>query len=356
MLSSCHPSWFQRHSLTLAGPSLLTWSAVVWVGFLGVVAPASAEDGTPLISSDLYRQASEAYRASDFARANELYAEVLQREDLSPEGQLEVLLLSAKCNVVLGDALHVRESLRRIREIDPQYRLDLDRHRCLADAYFEVFGTSVGHTPGVQTIGVLDFDVAIVSEDARDWSDLGTALGHMFSSALAPATNLDVVERIRLQHVLAEIDLSESGAVSQETLVQAGKLAGAQSLLFGALVGVGKRYELHARIVHTEEGKQVSQEAVSFEGDLDKIFDVVRDLSKKTAGRLEGDLKDVGDLGWNLEAERSYARALRAYDIGDVNQAVVHCQMVLELDPEHADAQVMLEELHILAGGAIAAN
>lgn len=330
--------------------------ALLAVAFWTPLAMAESPSPAQTESSDLYRRASEAYRSSDFETAAELYTQILESEALSPEGRIEVLLLSAKCHVVLGDALHLKESLRSILNLDPLFRLDLDRHRSLADAYFEVFGASVAREPGVHTIGVLDFDVAIVGKDKQDGDDLGIALGHMISSSLAPATKLDVVERLRLKHVLGEIGLSESGAVSQETLVHAGRLAGAQSLLVGALVGVGNRFELHARIIFTEEGTQVAEEVVSFEGSLDKVFDAVRELSKKTAQRLDTELNAVGALGWSLDAERLYAKALWSYDVGDYHQAMVHCRTALEFDPRHDDAQVMLEELSILAGGAALAD
>ena len=64
---------------------------------------------------------------------------------------------------------------------------------------------------------------------------LQKALTEMVITDLSQIKSLQVLERVRVQHLLAELQLEESAIVEEDTARRAGRLLGAENLIVGSL-------------------------------------------------------------------------------------------------------------------------
>lgn len=83
------------------------------------------------------------------------------------------------------------------------------------------------------TVGVAEF----TNETSASWwsSDVGRDLAGMLTNEMASTGKFRVVERSKLQHVLSEQDLADSGRISKSTGAKIGKLTGAKYLVFATV-------------------------------------------------------------------------------------------------------------------------
>src|SRR5215468_2522022 len=127
------------------------------------------------------------------------------------------------------------------------------------------------------TAAVLYFDY-----DGKDaeLALLRKGLAQMLISDLAGNESIRVVERERLQDVLAELKLQASSKIDQASAVKAGKLLGARYLVLGAYFDVMKSFRADARIVDVETGQVLFSS-----GGTAKPDDVLL-LEQKLAGDL----------------------------------------------------------------------
>ncbi|NUO82328.1 DUF4384 domain-containing protein [candidate division KSB1 bacterium] len=108
-----------------------------------------------------------------------------------------------------------------------------------------------------KTIIVLDF------EDQgfrRSDFELAVWLPAQIQKALVASPYITVVERHKLNEVLKEHALSQTGVIDESTAIKVGKLIGAQKILMGEFeYGVNGKYALSARLVDIERGRVEGQ-------------------------------------------------------------------------------------------------
>jgi hypothetical protein len=114
----------------------------------------------------------------------------------------------------------------------------------------------------------------------------GVEAAQMISVLLSAQPNLMMVERAELEKVLGEQALSMSGAFSQNNMVEAGHLLGAQVLVTGRVfLSGGKRYCV-AKVIGTETSRVYGEMIQSDpEAALDKTVD---EMAKKLAVTITG--------------------------------------------------------------------
>ncbi|MBM4021511.1 MAG: DUF4145 domain-containing protein [Planctomycetes bacterium] len=127
-------------------------------------------------------------------------------------------------------------------------------------------------THSTPRIAVLPF--TSFSSDKDDLSGLQQGIGTVVASRLQQSGMFDVVERDRLEAVLAELDLSQSQKFDSSQVAQIGKLLGAQQLVLGSFFRFGEKLRLDARFVDTETGRVLC--SANRDGPPDKI-DLVTD-------------------------------------------------------------------------------
>jgi TolB-like protein len=137
------------------------------------------------------------------------------------------------------------------------------------------------------TVAVIYFDYQGKSEELVA---LKKGLANMLISDLAGNDAYRMVERERLEDVLAEMKLQSSKNIDQSTAVKAGKLLGAHYLVLGSYFDVMKQLRVDARIVEVQTGRVV--QSVGATG-LPENFLV---LEQKLSGELGKHLSQLGSV------------------------------------------------------------
>ena len=113
-----------------------------------------------------------------------------------------------------------------------------------------------------KTIAVLDFSNNCIFEKEK-YASLSPGLAEIMITELSNVKTLKFVERQKLNAMIEEMQLAQSGLVSEETGVQVGKLVGAKYLVFGSYMVFDKKERMDARIVEVETGLTIKAEQVT---------------------------------------------------------------------------------------------
>ncbi|MCG8425303.1 MAG: hypothetical protein MJE77_46075 [Proteobacteria bacterium] len=104
------------------------------------------------------------------------------------------------------------------------------------------------------TVAVLYFDYNGTSEDM---AFLRKGLAQMLVSDLVGTPGVTVVERMKLEQVLAELDLNRSKRIDRRSALRVGKLLGARYLVAGSYTVYKQTMILSLRVLEVETGKIV---------------------------------------------------------------------------------------------------
>lgn len=196
--------------------------------------------------------------------------------------------------------------------------------------------------PARPTVAILYFDY----DKEDELAVLRKGLAQMLISDLAAHPQVSLVERARLQDVLAELQLTASRKVDPETAVKVGKLLGARYIVVGGYFQLLGQLQVTARLVEVETSKTLA--GVAARGKSDDFFALEQDLSGQLARALSEKVAAVGDGGASApEARRPkkpaklpldtavrYARALDAMDKKDKDGAKRELQAVVKQQPD----------------------
>jgi curli biogenesis system outer membrane secretion channel CsgG len=190
------------------------------------------------------------------------------------------------------------------------------------------------------TVAVLEFDnAAMVKRDQFAAMTVGVQV--MLANALATNSQVQVVERQKIQDILAEQNLASAGRIEPATAAKIGKIIGARYVLLGAfVVDPSMQMRLVVRAVNTETSALEYTEQV--EGKGDKIFKLVDQLAGKLNSGLKlpgtrdgSKSKELGGGGPNqFEAMKAMSAARRLEEQGDVKGAVIMYQKSLALNSQ----------------------
>src|SRR3954470_15718500 len=85
-------------------------------------------------------------------------------------------------------------------------------------------------------VAVLVFDNGSFGKDKADYDGIGKGIADILITDLASNAKVRVVDRERIQNILAEQNLTKSGAVDGQTAVRLGKLMGACYSIYGTFM------------------------------------------------------------------------------------------------------------------------
>lgn len=195
-------------------------------------------------------------------------------------------------------------------------------------------------------VAVLYFDISSVDPEHQV---LQKGLAEMLITDLANDPAIAVIERARLEEVLAELKLQQSDKIDQSTAQRIGKLLAAQYFVIGSLQmqkGVGR---LNARVTHVETGNVNGAGFVTLKDG--EIFDAELKLVEKLAGILaKADARDPppapkkqGKL--SVDNAVKYSQALDAIDKKDKKAAKEKLEAVVKAQPDFLLASLELDRL-----------
>ena len=171
----------------------------------------------------------------------------------------------------------------------------------------------VGPARADTTVCVLYFDNH-TADPAFDV--LGKGLADMVVTDLAQVPGVTVVEREKLEAVLAELRLQASTLVEPATAQRVGKLVGARYAATGAVTAVDPALRLDVRLIEIESGKVVFADKIV--GQKDKLFALEAVLVERFARALGARAANVASVGADdLAALLAFAHGLDLADRGD---------------------------------------
>ena len=189
-----------------------------------------------------------------------------------------------------------------------------------------------------KAVAVLRFDNE--TGDER-FDNLGRALSSMMISDLSAVEEIQLVERERLEEVVAELDLQQSGYVDKSSAVSVGMITGAQYVVTGAFQTVDPEMRLDTRVVSVESTEIVKTAEVI--GMKDQLFDLQQRLADELIDGLAVVLteEDRERLREQQEANRiddvetalAFSRALCLADYGAYAEAFEQMQEVRQAAP-----------------------
>jgi len=205
------------------------------------------------------------------------------------------------------------------------------------------------------TVAVLYFDY---DGKRDDLAVLKTGLAQMLISDLGAADSYRLVERSRLQALLDEQKLGQTGKLDRATAARVGKLLGAQLMVLGSFFDLGPTLRVDARLVDVETGKILHTAGATAKSDdfLDVERQLATDLGEalrhQTAATPGAATADPGKRRPPPRPARlktgtalKYSRALALVDKKDNKAARAALKDVLVEQPDFALAKSDLDRL-----------
>jgi TolB-like protein len=194
-------------------------------------------------------------------------------------------------------------------------------------------------------VAVLYFDIN--STDA-DHQVLKKGLCEMLITDLSVDPALTVVERNRLEEVVAELNLQHTSKVDQSTAQQLGKLLGAQYLVTGSVNVLKTSGRLDAKVITVQTGVVTGAMQPLKDGDVFEAESKLADklnamLAKADAHDPPQPKKQQGKL--TLDNAVKYSQALDAIDKKDKKAAKDKLQQVVKAQPDFMLASLELDRL-----------
>ncbi|MBN1350513.1 hypothetical protein JXJ21_13945 [candidate division KSB1 bacterium] len=206
------------------------------------------------------------------------------------------------------------------------------------------------------TIAVLYF----LNQDADpDWQALSKGLAEMMITDFAQAKQLNVVERLKLQKLIDEMNMDQSGLADPNTVPRFGKLLKARILINGGYtIPSGADLMLTANIGDITQSRTF--EALRFSGRLENIFRMEKDLVLSVLDQLGIQLsyeernRIMQIPTENIQAFKAYCFGLEQMDRGNYTLAGDYFNQSLKLDPKFSPANEKLQLVEAM--GVLASN
>jgi len=218
------------------------------------------------------------------------------------------------------------------------------------------------------TVAVLYFDYS--GKDA-EMAMLKKGLAQMVISDLSGVEQVRIVERDRLQEIIAELKLQRTARFDKKTAARIGKLLGARFMVLGGYFAMMGTLRIDARVVAVETGEIVK--SVGVNGKQADFIGLEQKLSAGLAKILSGPLPPAPKRSAKARKTRKtrkvrkattrrrrpakppkkldtktaieYAKALHAKDEGDFKKAKAALRKVVTAKPDFQLAQLDLASM-----------
>jgi len=202
------------------------------------------------------------------------------------------------------------------------------------------------------TVAVLYFDYS--GKDA-DMAVLKKGLAQMLISDLSALDGVRLVERDRLEEILAELKLAQSGKIDASTAAKVGKLLGARYMVLGGYFDLMDTLRADARVVEVETGKVLQstgaqgkpQDFLSVEQKLSEAIGKILQ-AKATAAVVPETTKAAPPrppTALKVKTALRYSKALDAKDRGDKATAKKELAEVVKEQPDFRLAKLDIDKL-----------
>ena len=192
------------------------------------------------------------------------------------------------------------------------------------------------------------FPLSYQGADAR-YAPLGRGMAEMVMLDLQNVAQLRVVERVRLQALMNELQLAESGYIDSNSAPRMGLLLQAGRVVSGAYnVFSGDNLRVDASIVQTSDAELhslASQEGVLdgfYQLEKQLVFDLLDEFGIEITEAEREEIQLIPTQ--NLQAFLAYCRGLQADDERDFEAAAGFFSQAVSLDPSFSIASARAEQ------------
>ena len=224
-------------------------------------------------------------------------------------------------------------------------------HVCAAAVACLALARAPAQAEAKPTVAILYFDYSGRDEDL---AALRKGLAQMMISDLSGLDAIQIVERGRIEDVMAELKLGESHKLDAATAARAGKLLGARYMVLGGYFDLKTKLRVDARVVEVESGKVI--QSVGANGEADDFLGVEQKLVADVGAVLAKQLtlppkaavvtpRVAPPAKLARRVAVLYSRALHDADSGNKPRAREELKQVVKDQPDFKLAMADLDKL-----------
>ena len=318
--------------------------AVLAVGLTGVQAVMAQQS--------VFEEAKQKYQFAEYEKATSLFKEVADDGQAEMGLRQDALRYLARAHIAQGQRGKARSAVKDLVATEPPaVEMDPDvEPPAVMDLYYEVQKEQRGDysvkQEGLQTLAVMDFsNNSITRRD--DYDGLRKGLPSIMINHLTGGTDLQVIERERIEWLLNELKLQkQKETVDQSTAVRTGKLLGAHAVVFGSFIATENQMNISARVVKVETGEVMFGDQVK--GKPDEFFELIKDLSQKVTKSVNVEMEETklgSEQTKSLDAMMAYSDGLSLLEAGKYRKAQHQFQKALEYDDGFEKARKKMTSL-----------
>jgi TolB-like protein len=217
---------------------------------------------------------------------------------------------------------------------------------------------TIQQTDGKKTIAVLNFEN---KTGMAELNPLQKGLAFMLITDLSTVRDLHVVERVKMQALMEEMGLGQSGLVESGDTPKTGRLLGAKWIVGGDILALAQApLYIHSSLLDVPDAQVLGQPTA--EGILDNFFEIEKTLLFNIIDLLKIELTQEErirlerPLSLNTKALLDLFKAIDASDEGNYEQAEKYYKSAIKKDAQLTTAEVNLMELQSLDFASTRAN
>ncbi len=347
--------------MKLSSPGISFVAAVLLAATLLCAQPSPAQ--TPSKIADQLTQAFKYYTDLEFDKGLALTSDLLQKPDLDARDSIAIYAVMSMLTYSKGRDFIDKSYgyLEKMADIGP-CRLNLPYEfwpQQLRDRWYKIAQAKNalvcpdGGDKEISTIAIMEFDNYSVGKYQQELGYIAKGLADFFEADFSKISDLRVVERDKIDYILKEIELSQTGKVSQETAIRAGKLLGAQLMVFGSITQLdSKNTRMLVKVVKVETSEIVA--ALEKEG-KPEYFQMEKDLVKELADKLnlalnKETVQEIDESGTqSSDAATLYSQGLYYMDQYDYKKAYEFFKKAYDTDNTFVEAKRKMEIYRPLA-------
>ncbi|MDZ7341561.1 MAG: hypothetical protein ONB27_09415, partial [candidate division KSB1 bacterium] len=175
------------------------------------------------------------------------------------------------------------------------------------------------------------------------YAALGKGIAEMMITDLSQVRNLKLIERVRLQALIDELELDQTGLVEEETASRFGKLLRAGKIIHGNY-NIQSRNKLQLELALWDMQSQAASDLLSKDDALNNLFYLEKDLVFQVISEMGIELtpaerEKVQRIPTkNMQAFLNYCMGLEHEDAGNFQAAAQSFQKAFQLDPSFSRA------------------
>lgn len=178
----------------------------------------------------------------------------------------------------------------------------------------------------------------------EEYAPMGKGVAEMIITDLSQVKRLDVVERVRVQALYDEMQLSQTGLMDVTSTPKMGKLLGAGKVVQGNFAVLNKR-DIHLDVTYTDIVSNTIPSPVTMKDRLKQLFKLEKDLVFQMIDQMGIELsaqerQQIQHIPTkNIQAFMAYSMGLEMEDQGNFTQAGEYFKQAAQMDPGYEEAK-----------------